>query len=64
LAVAQARAACAHRRARVCGTLFDKHPAVPYWICRRAFLVAGLIAWQFLHKPSQAVADAKVQSAS
>ena len=44
-------------------TLFDKNPVVPYWICAALSLLTGLIAWQFLHKPSQAVADATMQSA-
>ena len=43
-------------------TLFDRNPVVPYWICAALSLLTGLIAWQFLHKPSQAVADARVQS--
>jgi MFS family permease len=45
-------------------TLFDKHPALPYLICAALSLLAGVIAWQFLHKPSQTIADATVQSAS
>src|SRR2546428_908723 len=45
-------------------TLFDKHPALPYLICAALSFLTGILAWQFLHKPNQAVMDAKTQGAS
>jgi len=45
-------------------TLFDKHPALPYLICAALSFLTGILAWQFLHKPNQAVMTAKTQGAS
>src|SRR5207249_3255663 len=44
------------------GTLFAKHPALPYLICAALSFLTGLLAWQFLHKPSQTVIAAKTHS--
>jgi len=45
-------------------TLFDRHPALPYLICAALSFLTGILAWQFLHKPNQAVMAAKTQGAS
>ncbi len=42
-------------------TLFDRHPALPYLVCAVLSLLTAMVAWQFLHKPSQTVLDAKAQ---
>ena len=42
-------------------TLFDRHPALPYLVCAVLSLLTAMVAWQFLHKPSQTVVDAKAQ---
>lgn len=44
-------------------TLFDRHPALPYLICATLALLTGILAWQFLHKPTQTVVEAKTQGA-
>ena len=44
-------------------TLFDKHPSLPYLICAALSLFTSIIAWQFLHKPNQAILTAKAQNA-
>ena len=44
-------------------TLFDRHPALPYLVCATLSLLTAMVAWQFLHKPSQTVLDAKTQGA-
>jgi MFS family permease len=43
-------------------TLFDRHPALPYLVCAALSFFTALVAWQFLHKPTQTVVDAKAQS--
>ena len=43
-------------------TLFDRHPSLPYLICAALSFLTGVLAWQFLHKPHQAVVTAKTQS--
>src|SRR5207248_11401295 len=44
-------------------TSFDKHPSLPYLICAALSFLTGLMAWQFLHKPNQAIVTAKTQNA-
>ncbi|HYT58783.1 MAG TPA: MFS transporter [Haliangiales bacterium] len=44
-------------------TLFDRHPALPYLICATLALLTGILAWQFLHKPTQTVVEANTQGA-
>jgi MFS transporter, DHA1 family, tetracycline resistance protein len=44
-------------------TLFDRHPALPYLLCAALSFLTGIVAWQFLHKPNQAVVAAKTQGA-
>ena len=44
-------------------TLFEKRPALPYLICALLSLLTGLLAWQYLHKPNQAILAAKPQNA-
>ena len=44
-------------------TLFDRHPALPYLTCAALSLLTAIVAWQYLHKPSQTVVAAKTQSA-
>jgi MFS family permease len=45
-------------------TLFARHPALPYLVCGAVSLLTGLVAWQFLHKPTQATVNAKTQGAN
>jgi DHA1 family tetracycline resistance protein-like MFS transporter len=44
-------------------TLFDQHPSLPYVACAILSFFTAAVAWQYLHKPSQTVVDAKAQSA-
>jgi len=44
-------------------TLFDRHPALPYLICSALSFLTAIVAWQYLHKPSQTVVAADTQSA-
>src|SRR5437016_4779387 len=44
-------------------TLFDRHPALPYVICAALSFLTAIVAWQYLHKPSQTVVAADTQSA-
>jgi DHA1 family tetracycline resistance protein-like MFS transporter len=45
-------------------SLFDHHPATPYVVCGVLSFFTGVIAWQFLHKPTQTVAGGSVPNAT
>ena len=44
-------------------TLFDRHPALPYLICAALSFMTAIVAWQYLHRPTQTVVAAKTQGA-
>jgi DHA1 family tetracycline resistance protein-like MFS transporter len=42
-------------------TLFDAHPAMPYVACAGLSFLTGLLAWQFLQRPTQDIVAADTQ---